>query len=294
MLTHYDYGFRIYNPAIGRFLSVDPLSVKFPFLTPYQFASNSPIANTDLDGLESLYYSVSFDSNGNSKLKKVHTHYGAWFDVGYSVHINYKGIDYLVHAGNEKVDAFFAWLIPETKKLNGVSAQTQKYIGKSEEYLDNVFAAKESYSDQKTRENKEREEAIVSTLTDAFTLKKLYGKGSYVKAPRKTYTKVYTTEVNVGTVVSERRMINKHHLKSTQRSAMRSLADAQKVLDNYHSGKLEVLGTKPKNGQIIVRDPSVIGDFRTNGGKTQMESNIFVIKGQGKNVTVFPKNPLTN
>jgi RHS repeat-associated protein len=25
-LTHYDYGFRIYNPALGRFLSVDPKS----------------------------------------------------------------------------------------------------------------------------------------------------------------------------------------------------------------------------------------------------------------------------
>ena len=42
-LTHYDYGFRIYNPGIGRFLSVDPLTKGFPELTPYQFASNSPI-----------------------------------------------------------------------------------------------------------------------------------------------------------------------------------------------------------------------------------------------------------
>ena len=52
ILTHYDYGFRIYNPGIGRFLSVDPLTNEYPFLTPYQFASNSPIAGIDLDGLE--------------------------------------------------------------------------------------------------------------------------------------------------------------------------------------------------------------------------------------------------
>ena len=53
--THYDYGFRIYNPGIGKFLSVDPLTGSYPELTPYQFASNSPIANIDLDGLESYW-----------------------------------------------------------------------------------------------------------------------------------------------------------------------------------------------------------------------------------------------
>jgi|GEM_PF-4848476 len=47
-----DYGFRIYNPAIARFLSVDPLTKSYPELTPYQFASNSPIMAIDRDGLE--------------------------------------------------------------------------------------------------------------------------------------------------------------------------------------------------------------------------------------------------
>jgi RHS repeat-associated protein len=47
-----DYGFRIYNPTIGKFLSVDPLTASYPMLTPYQFASNNPIVNIDLDGLE--------------------------------------------------------------------------------------------------------------------------------------------------------------------------------------------------------------------------------------------------
>ena len=37
----------------SRFLSIDPLAKNFPSLSPYQYASNSPIANTDLDGLES-------------------------------------------------------------------------------------------------------------------------------------------------------------------------------------------------------------------------------------------------
>jgi len=50
----YDYGARIYNPRIGKFLSVDPMIYTYPMLTPFQFASNSPISGVDLDGLE--YY----------------------------------------------------------------------------------------------------------------------------------------------------------------------------------------------------------------------------------------------
>ncbi|RZJ94940.1 MAG: hypothetical protein EOO60_01840 [Hymenobacter sp.] len=51
-LTSYDYGFRIYNPGIGKFLSVDPLIHGFSYLTPYQFAENCPIYAIDIDGLE--------------------------------------------------------------------------------------------------------------------------------------------------------------------------------------------------------------------------------------------------
>lgn len=50
--TAYDYGFRIYNPQIARFLSVDPLTQSYPWYTPYQFAGNHPIIAVDLDGLE--------------------------------------------------------------------------------------------------------------------------------------------------------------------------------------------------------------------------------------------------
>ncbi len=47
-----DYGMRIYNPALAKFLSLDPLSKKFPFYSPYSFAGNKPIIAIDLDGLE--------------------------------------------------------------------------------------------------------------------------------------------------------------------------------------------------------------------------------------------------
>ncbi|MEZ5059812.1 MAG: RHS repeat-associated core domain-containing protein [Saprospiraceae bacterium] len=48
--THYDYGFRIYNPGLGRFLSVDPLAAEFPSWSSYSYTFNNPIRFIDPDG----------------------------------------------------------------------------------------------------------------------------------------------------------------------------------------------------------------------------------------------------
>jgi hypothetical protein len=47
-----DYGERMYDPRVNRFGSVDPIAQEYPELSSYQFASNTPIQATDLDGLE--------------------------------------------------------------------------------------------------------------------------------------------------------------------------------------------------------------------------------------------------
>jgi len=68
----YDYGFRIYNPAIARFLSLDPLTITYPWLTPYQFAGNMPIAAIDIDGLENIVATKRMDKNNNPIITIVH------------------------------------------------------------------------------------------------------------------------------------------------------------------------------------------------------------------------------
>ncbi|MCD4680190.1 MAG: hypothetical protein K8S00_07365 [Bacteroidales bacterium] len=47
-----NYLARIYDPRLGKFLSVDPLTKEYPWYTPYQFAGNKPIAFIDRDGEE--------------------------------------------------------------------------------------------------------------------------------------------------------------------------------------------------------------------------------------------------
>jgi len=60
-----DYGMRIYDPRLGKFLSVDPLRKKYPFYSPYQFAGNTPIWASDLDGAEPDPKSGNIKSNFN-------------------------------------------------------------------------------------------------------------------------------------------------------------------------------------------------------------------------------------
>jgi RHS repeat-associated protein len=61
----YDYGFRVHDARLGRFLSVDPLAPEYPWYTPYQYAGNKPIWHIDFMGLaeggetEKLKHTVS-------------------------------------------------------------------------------------------------------------------------------------------------------------------------------------------------------------------------------------------
>ncbi len=48
----YSFEYRVHDPRIGRFLSVDPVIYRYPYWTPYQFAGNMPIKYMDLEGLQ--------------------------------------------------------------------------------------------------------------------------------------------------------------------------------------------------------------------------------------------------
>ena len=45
-----DFGARVYDSRLGRFLSIDPDALKYPSLTPYLFAADNPLKYIDFDG----------------------------------------------------------------------------------------------------------------------------------------------------------------------------------------------------------------------------------------------------
>ncbi|MDR7130998.1 RHS repeat-associated protein [Algoriphagus sp. 4150] len=49
-LQYYDYGQRMYDPAIGRFNRIDRFSEKYGSLSPYQYGANNPVLYIDVNG----------------------------------------------------------------------------------------------------------------------------------------------------------------------------------------------------------------------------------------------------
>ncbi|NCT18979.1 MAG: hypothetical protein COW66_11185, partial [Flavobacteriaceae bacterium CG18_big_fil_WC_8_21_14_2_50_34_36] len=46
----YDFGARNYEPAIGRWMNIDPLAEKYESFSPYIYAGNVPTRFVDFDG----------------------------------------------------------------------------------------------------------------------------------------------------------------------------------------------------------------------------------------------------
>jgi RHS repeat-associated protein len=54
-----DFGARIYDTRLGRWLSTDPLQAKFPDQTPYHFVTNNPINVIDYNGKDTIRFTRS-------------------------------------------------------------------------------------------------------------------------------------------------------------------------------------------------------------------------------------------
>jgi RHS repeat-associated protein len=53
-----DFGARIYDPRLGRFLSLDPKMAEFSFMSPYCYAANTPIQAIDFNGEGPVFKNV--------------------------------------------------------------------------------------------------------------------------------------------------------------------------------------------------------------------------------------------
>jgi putative chitinase len=141
-----DYGARIYDPRVGRFLSRDPLSLKYPMLTPYQFASDRPIDGVDQDGLE---YISTADANISSAEKNKDNTYtlkigdqtikspgtvsyngNDYYNIGQNLYKTDKGIS-LTGTSDQKITSFFVTEDQMKSIFSGAKASVRNDITNS-------------------------------------------------------------------------------------------------------------------------------------------------------------------
>ena len=70
MGTNVDFGDGMYDPRVGRWLSMDPMASKYPGSSPYLFGANSPIITVDPNGGENVVYLVLLNPNSTKLSKK--------------------------------------------------------------------------------------------------------------------------------------------------------------------------------------------------------------------------------
>ena len=67
-LTHYDYGFRVYSPSLGRFWSVDPKAAEYAGWSGYVYVIGNPLRYVDVEGLDTI--DIVKNSEGKWEISK--------------------------------------------------------------------------------------------------------------------------------------------------------------------------------------------------------------------------------
>ena len=65
-LGFYDYDARNYDPALGRWMNIDPLAEKSRRFNPYTYALNNSVFFIDPDGMQAKPMDINFDTNSDN------------------------------------------------------------------------------------------------------------------------------------------------------------------------------------------------------------------------------------
>lgn len=97
----YDFGARLYDPRLGRWLAVDPLFAKYPDLSPYNFVANMPTIAIDPDGKDII---IKYRDENGKKQKYKYTPGVGYLGDNPFVQSAVTALDFLVSEKNKTSD----------------------------------------------------------------------------------------------------------------------------------------------------------------------------------------------
>jgi RHS repeat-associated protein len=279
-----DYGFRIYDPRLGRFLSVDPLTTSYPMLTPYQYASNSPIANIDVDGLEKFHYTFSFNKEGTPQIKLSsveHFSEWKWNPKGGGTVLGFQLFEKIQ---NPRKEYIVEYTFDDILVVGAAAAPVKSTLSVS-------------FNSEKEALNANWEDFKVAGIKHDMAKGMMAGV-DMPGIPRAGWRvpKRDRGSVTFGPKVSPQKM--QRHVDGTaprNKSYFYSIADAQKVLDAYNSGNYKFISENSGKNTVTIEVRSVTGRYvnvdNPNGlPDVNVETNKFMIQSSGS-PKVVPVNP---
>ncbi|WP_020579290.1 RHS repeat-associated core domain-containing protein [Actinopolymorpha alba] len=299
----YDMGFRDYSPGLNRFLTRDLYNGALadmnlatdPFTANrYAFTAGNPITRVEIDGHYAVeegrgytrdpYIMRAYEAEQKAKEKAKSRKGGG-------------GIRRIVAKG-------LAWsLIRSTRSALDIKTALYEWqAGASYSYTSSmqILKGEEFVEEQLRLAEKREEEEGIRRHSDwyklgLFTGIPMPGVGGISGAkgvPPRTGAGVTINRMAVNTSISVQRQ-GRHVLGAREYkggSYFNSADDAQRVLDDFHSGAADILGVK--GNDIVVRTTNVTG-FNVNpgAGYPNQATNVFFIKGTSK-PSVVPYNPM--
>ena len=132
-VVQYDYGFRSYDPRLGKFISIDLKFQKYPGFSPYSYGMNNPVYCIDIDGNDIIgLLELTFKNNfpqgmsamGIIKTNEVYQKLTANFSVGGMYDKNKIDLRYSNLNGTEDAKGYPTQLMPGSYKKAPKAAST--------------------------------------------------------------------------------------------------------------------------------------------------------------------------
>ena len=139
----YDFGARIYDSRLGRWLSLDPLQQEYPFISPYNFTLNSPITSVDPDGKRVIVTRIPGEGKDGRDLVMIK--------------VDAKWVD--------KTSRILA-LETQKKKVGGIQNQESGRYRRSLRTLDKMQTAYNAYAQKEMQEIKSSIESVFNGMDE--------------------------------------------------------------------------------------------------------------------------------